>query len=143
MAGLVRFHAAHKFLLLGHDQEGLRALGRVVGNADGHAFAEVHRLYGESFARALAHPARGGPRVNAFQHVFGFLSPLLTAREKRHFLDLLVRYRASRVTVGAVTTLLRSWAERFEVAYLVEQVLFEPYPEALVSLRDSGKGREP
>ena len=29
------------------------------------------------------------------------------------------------------------------VTYLFEQVLFEPYPEALMSLRDSGKGREP
>jgi uncharacterized protein YbgA (DUF1722 family) len=42
-----------------------------------------------------------------------------------------------------VSTLLRSWAERFEVSYLADQVMFEPYPEALVSLRDSGKGQEP
>jgi len=143
MAGLVRFHAAHKFLLLGHDQTGMRELGRIVGNAEGRPFDEVHRRYAERCAKALARPARGGPRVNVFQHVFGFLSPLLSARERRHFLDLLTRYRASRVPVSAVTTLLRSWAERFEVAYLADQVMFEPYPEALVSLLDSGKGREP
>jgi len=48
----------------------------------------------------------------------------------------------SQVPSSGVTTLLRSWAERFDVAYLRDQVLFEPFPEALARLLDSGKGRE-
>lgn len=143
LSALVAFHAAHKFLLLGHDQTGMRELGRMVANAQGRSFGELHRLYGERFGHALSGPARAGPRVNVFQHMFGFLSPGLAARERRHFEGLLERYLAARVPVGAVTTLLRSWAERFDVAYLADQVLFEPYPEALVSLLDSGKGRAP
>lgn len=143
MAGLVRFHAAHKLLLLGHDERGMRALGRLVANAEGLALDALLPRYAAGLARALAKPARGGPRVNAFQHAFGFVSERLTARERTHFLGLLARYRAGRVPVGALTTLLRSWTERFEVGWLAEQVLFEPYPEALVSLLDSGKGRAP
>jgi uncharacterized protein YbgA (DUF1722 family)/uncharacterized protein YbbK (DUF523 family) len=142
MAGLVRFQATHKLLLLAHGQTGIRALGRIVANAEGWPFDEVRALYGDGLARALARPARMPGRINAFEHAFGFCSDSLAAKEKRHFLELLVRYRASRVPMSAVTTLLRSWAERFEIAYLADQVLFDPYPEELFSLRDSGKASE-
>ena len=141
-ADLVRFQAQHKLLLLAHNQSAMRALGRVVANAERKPIAEVRAAYAEGLARALARPARMPSRINVFEHALGFFSDRLAAREKRHFLDLLDRYRAARVPVGAVTTLLRSWADRFEVAYLADQVLFEPYPEGLVQLLDSGKGRE-
>ncbi len=38
--------------------------------------------------------------------------------------------------------LLRSWIERFGEKYLEQQVFFDPFPEELVHLTDSGKGRE-
>ena len=38
--------------------------------------------------------------------------------------------------------LLRSWVIRFESRYLEAQALFEPFPEALVNLQDSGKSPE-
>jgi uncharacterized protein YbgA (DUF1722 family)/uncharacterized protein YbbK (DUF523 family) len=141
MAALVRFQATHKLLLLSHRQAAMRALGRIVANADGLPFGEVHARYANGFARALTRPARAPARIDVFEHAFGHLSDRLAPRERSHFLELLRRYRAARIPVGAVTTLLRSWAERFDVSYLVEQVLFEPYPEALVQLLDSGKGR--
>ena len=36
----------------------------------------------------------------------------------------------------------RAWLVRFDHAYLREQSLFESYPEDLVQITDSGKGRE-
>ena len=80
--------------------------------------------------------------AGVFEHMFGFVSDGLAAKEKRHFASVLTAYRGSRVPVGAVTTLLRSWVERFDVRYLADQVLFEPYPGEMVMLLDSGKGRE-
>jgi uncharacterized protein YbbK (DUF523 family)/uncharacterized protein YbgA (DUF1722 family) len=141
IADLVRFQATHKFLLLAHDQAGMRALGRVVANAEGLPFEVVRARYAARFHRALARRARAPARVDAFEHAFGHVSDRLGPRERRHFRDLLDRYRATRVPAGAVTTLLRSWVERFDVAWLRDQVLFEPFPESLVRLLDSGKGR--
>lgn len=138
---LVRFHATHKYLLLGHGQAGMRELGRVVANAEHKAWEEVRGAYAAGLMKVLSRPARKPARINVFQHAFGFVSDRLGAREKRHFDSVLDAYRDSRVPVGAVTTLLQSWVERFDVAYLADQVLFEPYPVALVLLLDSGKGR--
>ncbi len=143
MAALVKFQAAHKLLLLAHNQEALRRLGRIVANHEKLRFPEVLERYGEEFDRALAKPARASSRINVFEHAFGYFSKDLAPAEKRHFHQLISRYRASRVPPSAVTTLLRSWVERFETSYLADQILFEPYPEDLVSLLDSGKGRGP
>ncbi len=143
MAALVRFHAAHKLLLLAHHQAALRELGRIVANHERLPLAAVLERYREGLGRALAKPARAPSRINVFEHAFGYFSKDLAAAERRHFRQLIDRYRASRIPVSAVTTLLRSWVERFGTAYLADQVLFEPYPEDLVSLLDSGKGRGP
>ena len=43
--------------------------------------------------------------------------------------------------MSVVTSLLESWAVRFEADYILDQALFAPFPEALVSEADSGKGR--
>lgn len=141
MRALVRFQATHKLLLMGHGQTVTRELGRIVANAEGTPWEEVRARYGEGLAQALARPTRKPAWVNVFEHAFGYVSERLGPREKRHFAALLGAYRDARVSASAVTTLLRSWVERFEVDYLAEQVLFEPYPPALVSPLDSGQGR--
>lgn len=143
MSALVAFHAAHKLLLMAHHQTAMRELGRIVANHDRQPLPRVLERYREGLGRALARPAKTPARINVFEHAFGYFSGDLSAAERRHFQQLMAKYRASRVPVSAVTTLLKSWTERFRTDYLAGQVLFEPYPEALVSLLDSGKGREP
>ncbi len=41
-----------------------------------------------------------------------------------------------------MTSILRAWIIRFDEEYLLPQTFFDPYPEALMSISDSGKGRE-
>lgn len=143
MAGLVAFHAAHKLLLLAHHQAAMRDLGRIVANPERLSFPRVLARYGEGLGRALARPARPPSRINVFEHIFGYFSDKLSPAERRHFRRLIGRYRQSRIPAGAVAALLGSWVERFQTSYLADQIFFEPYPEMLVSLLDSGKGREP
>jgi uncharacterized protein YbgA (DUF1722 family) len=38
--------------------------------------------------------------------------------------------------------LMRGLVVRFDVGYLADQVFFQPYPEELIELLDSGKGRD-
>lgn len=142
MASLVRFHATHKLLLQSHSEEKMRELGRIVANHDKAPVINVFGRYGEVLAQALARPAHMGSRINVLEHAFGFVSGNLTAAEKRHFLSFLEKVRARRSTVHALSAMMRSWIVRFEVKYLADQVFFDPFPEDLVSLDDSGKGRE-
>jgi uncharacterized protein YbgA (DUF1722 family)/uncharacterized protein YbbK (DUF523 family) len=139
MADLVSFQAAHKLLLMAYSEKEMRILGRIVANPEKRPAAEVFEEYHAHFRKAFAQPPKYGASRNALMHAFGYFSKGLTAREKRHFLHVLEEFRHHRAPLSSPLGLLRSWTIRFESRYLEAQALFEPFPEALVDLQDSGK----
>jgi len=142
MRDLVAFHARHKLLLMAYNQTAMRTLGRIVANPQKRPFADVAADYEAHFRRALLRPPRMGGIINVLMHALGYFSDSLSAREKAFFLDSLGRYRARKIPLSAITAILRAWIVRFDNAYLADQAFFEPYPEALAEVADSGKGRE-
>jgi uncharacterized protein YbgA (DUF1722 family)/uncharacterized protein YbbK (DUF523 family) len=143
MKELVRYHAEHKLLLMATNQAKLRAMGPIVANHKKRPFVEVVAAYRAELEQALAKPGRRPSQINVLMHVLGYFSKQLNAREKAHFLDELERYRNGRTILGAVLTVVRSWIARFEQPYLASQVYLQPFPEELIQLADSGKGRDP
>lgn len=141
IAGLVRFHAAYKFLLLAYGERDLRSLGRVVANEGGERFEMVMARYRAGFLRALRKTPRHTAMINVFQHISGFFGKELERAEKAHFAELLDRYRRGRLPASAIAMLLESWAIRFGSDYILDQALFAPFPAALASTADSGRGR--
>ena len=142
MARLVAFHASHKLLFMACGEQPMRLLGRIVANPDRLRMAQVLERYEEIFRQVFARPARRGPMTNALMHAFGYFSERLSGRERQHFLRTLERYRKGHCPITAPLVLLRSWIERFGEKYLETQIFFDPFPEDLVQLTDSGKGRE-
>lgn len=140
MGSLVVFHSRHKLLLLLYSQKEMRAMGRIVANLDRRPMEEVWRAYGEALRRALAAQPKYGSLVNVVQHAFGGFSESLSAAEKALFDATVMQYLDERVPAMVLLRLVHSWAVRFGEKYLLDQVLFEPYPLALVDLADSGKG---
>ena len=141
IADLVRFHAAYKFLLLAYDERLLRELGRTVANPCRKRFETVFADYRADFLCALRETPRHTSMINVFQHISGFFRKELGRGEKAHFGELLDRYRAGSLAASAVALLLESWAVRFGSNYVLDQALFAPFPGALASPADSGKGR--
>jgi uncharacterized protein YbgA (DUF1722 family) len=142
MKELVRFHSVNKFLLMAYSQKQLRILGRVVANPDKRPFGELSEGYENNFKAAMAKPPRYTSMINVFQHAAGYFSKELTRREKALLVTSLDRYRNKQAPAAAVTAILRAWIARFDEEYLGSQTLFDPYPEALMNVSDSGKGRE-
>ena len=141
MARLVRFHAAYKFLLLAYSERDLRQLGRVVANPRRKRLEAVFAEYRRGFVRALRDTPRYTSVINVFQHISGFFRKELSGGEKAHFAELLNWYREGQLPASAIASLLESWAVRFGSTYILDQALFAPFPEALTSPADSGKGR--
>ncbi len=139
MAALVGFHASNKFLLMAYHQSAMRALGRIVANAERRHVSEVLDRYAAELARALQRPARRPANVNVLMHALGYFSDGLSAREKAHFLDVLAEYRAERATLEIPLTVIHQWLARFGEDYIAQQSFLEPYPRDLLSLGDSGK----
>lgn len=139
MGALVDFHTRNKFLLLAYNQARMRELGRVVANLQRRPVGEVMAAYVAGFRAALARPPRRPAVVNVLMHALGYVSEELSPAEKGYFLDLLAAYREGRQPLSTLVGVLRAWILRFEQPYLSAQTFFSPFPEALVSLRDSGR----
>ncbi len=141
MARLTSFHARHKLLLLAYNEPVMRQLGRIAANEEHKPVAEVFKEYGRLLPLAFASPPKYTAAINVLMHALGYFKQELSAQEKSFFLDTLERYRKGKLPLSVPVGILRSWVVRFNQPYLAQQVMFQPYPEELTDIADSGKGR--
>jgi uncharacterized protein YbgA (DUF1722 family) len=141
MHSLERFHSLNHLLLMAYSQTKLSELERIVANADGERTAIVLNLYAMHFREALRTPVRRASPINVLMYTIGYFKKKLSAKEKLHFLEILESYRRGRTPLCSAASILRSWVIRFKSEYLREQTFFNPFPEELMTLDDSGGSR--
>jgi uncharacterized protein YbgA (DUF1722 family)/uncharacterized protein YbbK (DUF523 family) len=139
--GLIDFHADNKMLLMAYNQKEMRELGRLVGSHKTIPTSELFQAYGRGLGQAMQRAPRYTSNINVMMHVAGYFSGDLSREEKAFFQKELTRYRARRIPLSTLQSILRAWVVRFDIPYLEAQSFFEPYPESLMALSDSGKGR--
>lgn len=141
MGALVDFHARNKYLFMSYNQTELKKAGAVVANHQKLPVEQVFQLYRASMLRILSRPARISANINVLMHFLGYFSKQLSAGEKAYFLDQLERFRNRQIPAIAVTSVIFSWIIRFNNEYLKPQTYFQPFPQQLLDIHDSGKGR--
>ncbi|MBU9723230.1 MULTISPECIES: YbgA family protein [Bacillaceae] len=138
---LLMFHTKNKYLFMAYDQLKLKELGRIVANHERRGSKELFALYGEKLYDILAEPTAFTAYINVLYHVMGYFSSYLSDGEKKYFIGLIEQYRHHTVPLSSPMGVLQSWVIRFNNAYLASQTIFNPYPEELIEITDSGKGR--
>jgi uncharacterized protein YbgA (DUF1722 family)/uncharacterized protein YbbK (DUF523 family) len=141
MKELVQFHAENKFLLMAYSQKELSFMGKIVANYEKKKAYDVFKDYEVHIYNAFVNTSRYTSNINVMMHGMGYFSEKLSSDEKRFFLNELEEYRREQVPLSVPISLLRSYIVRFKEDYLAQQTFFNPYPEDLINLRDSGKGR--
>ncbi|WP_100408092.1 YbgA family protein [Bacillus solitudinis] len=141
ISGLMQFHAKNKYLFMAIHQDKMRQMGKSAANHAKRSVNEVYRDYELAMCDLFSRPPSAGSHINVCLHVFGYFSKQVTVGEKKHFNFVLEKYQQQKIPLSSVLTILRSWCYRFENQYLLSQTYFEPYPEALIAISDSGKGR--
>ncbi|RAP29360.1 hypothetical protein C2W64_03709 [Brevibacillus laterosporus] len=139
---LIQFHAENKYLFMSYNQKLTKELGKIVANHDKKTEKQVWDEYAKLLPNMFKRTARYTSNINVCQHIMGYFSKELSSKEKEHFMHLLSRYRERKLPLSNMTSLLKSWVYRYEQEYLLRQRFFEPYPEGLIDLGDSGKGRD-
>ena len=142
MRALIAFHSKHKMLFMAYNQQKMRELGRLVANAEKRPLMDLLGAYALGLSEALGKAPRRTSAINVLMHALGYVSDQLKPAEKAFLLESLERYRNGHIPVSVPISLMRSWIIRFEVEYLADQTFFEPYPQQLVEVLDSGKGRK-
>jgi uncharacterized protein YbgA (DUF1722 family)/uncharacterized protein YbbK (DUF523 family) len=134
-AGLMRFHERHKFLLMGHNQSGMRRLGRLLGEAGKKAPAEeLAAAYRAGLTEILRRPATRRGHTNVLHHLAGFVSDALDGEDRAELAETIERYRLGLVPLIVPLTLIRHHVRRQGVAYLRDQAYLEPHPHELMLL---------
>lgn len=142
IGALVQFHAENKLLLMAYHQGALRELGKIVANHEHLPERMVFERYDEGFRRAFVKQPRHTSNLNVLMHALGYFSDGLLKQEKVFFLDELEKYKLGKMPLSVPLSIIKSFIVRFGEAYLAQQTYFDPYPEALMELKDSGEGRK-
>ena len=132
VGGLVRFHTAHKLVLMAHSRVAYDALGRLVAGASARTRAEVRAEYGKGFMDALAETATPRRHTNVLQHMAGYFKRTLDAASRAELLATIDDYRKGLLPLIVPITLIRHHVRRHDVAYLAGQVYLEPHPKELM-----------
>jgi uncharacterized protein YbgA (DUF1722 family)/uncharacterized protein YbbK (DUF523 family) len=132
VGGLVRFHTAHKLLVMAHSPEAYRELGRIVAGARRRQREPLRAEYESLLMRALAKIASPSRHANVMQHMMGYLRPHLDAQGRSEIGQLVEDYRGGLVPLVVPITMFRHYVAKFGIEYLQGQVYLEPHPKELM-----------
>lgn len=139
MKNLVKFHADNKYLFMAYDQNHSRALGKIVANHEKLSFEEVAQKYKEGLSLTLLNPPKYTNYINSLMHIFGYFSKELNEEEKKFILDSFEKYREEKVHLSVPVNLLKSYVLRFKDKNLINQTIWDPFPDELLNISDTGK----
>jgi uncharacterized protein YbgA (DUF1722 family)/uncharacterized protein YbbK (DUF523 family) len=128
---LVRFHTAHKLVLLAHQPTAYTALGRLVAGAKGLPRSEVQARYEREFMDALSRIATPKRHANVLQHIAGYFTDDLDAASRAELQEIIEDHRNGLVPLVVPITLVRHHVRRLGVEYLQGQVYLDPHPKEL------------
>ena len=79
--------------------------------------------------------------LNLIKNIFEKYKTYLSKNEINYFINLLNLYENRKIPFSSVIVAIQIYATRFDDKDLLNQTFFNPYPIELISIADSGKGR--
>lgn len=89
LGGLVEFHTQNKLLILSHNQEIYRQMGRLVAQGKKQAPDLLFDAYEQLLLKVLVLKTTVKKNINVLQHVMGYFKRNLTGEEKQELLDII------------------------------------------------------
>lgn len=129
---LIKFQTINKLLFMSYNQKYMRLMGNLAENNAKKPFDEIKREYTADMSVLFSKIYKISNMINTFQHAFGYFSEKLSAKGKKHFLDMLEKYRSQDIPVSVINSLIKSYIIRFDEKYLAEQTFFAPYPNVIM-----------
>ena len=126
---LTEFHARHKLILMSHDQNRARELGRLAA-AEGDLAARAE-TYIHGVMDTLKQVASRGNHVNVLQHIQGYLKRELDAEDKAEMVEMIEAYRLGNVPLVVPLTLLRHHFRKAPDPFIANSWYLDPYPGEL------------
>lgn len=134
MQALTDFHSQYKYVLLSHNQERSRELGKRLANAASESIEHVATWYFEEFMSLMAMRASRKSHVNVLQHLQGFLKTDLDKEDKAELTETIDNYRRGLLPLIVPIILLRHHFRRHPKPFANRSRYLEPHPGELTLL---------
>ncbi len=132
---MMEYHAAHKFVLMSHSQQGMRRLGAMLGGAKEYpGTRELTDAYWAEFSEIMKRTPSRRNHTNVLQHIAGFVSDRIDAEDRAELQQAIEHYRLELTPLIVPVTLLRHYVRRLRIGYLQGQVYLDPHPDELMLL---------
>ena len=127
---LFEFYSKNMLLFLCHDEKLTAELGVLFRNEDN--FIIISKKFENIVYDILSFPIQKSPMIDTFDYMFNFVKSKLSESEKSHYQSLLDEFENNLIMHSEISTLLYSWALRYNVQLIIEQSLFDPFPKNLL-----------
>ncbi|ARS64525.1 hypothetical protein NMSP_0906 [Candidatus Nitrosomarinus catalina] len=130
IAKLFEFYSKNMLLFLCHDETLTAELGLIFKIEDD--FEIISKKFQKIAYDVLSSPVKKTPMINTFEYMFNFVKSKLSESEKSHYQSLIDEFENDLILQSEISTLLYSWALRYDVKIILEQSLFDPFPKNLL-----------
>lgn len=131
IAALIDFHARHKLIIMSHDQNRYRELGRFVAGITKDTLHENSGQYLLQLMEALKIRATRKNHVNVLQHIQGYLKNYLDKDDKEELRQTIENYRIGQLPLIVPITLLNHFFRKHPDEYIANSWYMNPYPAEL------------
>ena len=138
-SSILDFHNKNSLLLKSYDEEIYNDLNNIIikENMD----EDDKTLYKNKVYEILNNKRDKSKRLNLIKNIFEKYKTYLSKNEINYFINLLNLYENRKIPFSSVIVAIQIYATRFDDKDLLNQTFFNPYPIELISIADSGKGR--
>lgn len=129
---LVRFHSRYKYLLMAHNPQAYRSVGKLLGSMTRDDDPQqIGPRYFSQLMQALRRCASRGTHGNVLQHLSGYLRDGLGQADRAELKQVINQYQHGIVPLVVPMTLLKHHLRHHPDPYLMQQAYLQPHPENL------------
>lgn len=137
---ILNFHNKNILLLKSYSKKISTELDYIINNSD--CSDKDIALYKSKVYELLNKKRNKKSKINIVKYIFQRYKSNLKTEEIKYFYNLINLYENQKISFESIIVALQIYAIRFNDEKLLNQTFFSPYPKNLVSITDSGKGRD-
>ena len=136
---IIEFHKNNLLLLKSYDEESTNEVSDILN--ENRMEDQVHQ-YKEKVLNIFSNQRKKENKLSIIIKVFEKYKNMLNEEEINMFNGLIESYENQRIPFSTLEVVIKMYATRFKDKDILNQTFFYPYPENLINITDSGKGRK-
>jgi len=127
---LFGFFSRNMLLFLCHDKKLTAQLGSIFKIEDN--FVVVSQEFKNIIPTILSCIPKKNTIIDTYNYIFSLIKSNLSKSEKFHYYSLIDEFENDLVSQYEISTLLYSWALRYDLKSIIDQSIFNPFPKNLL-----------